>query len=481
MSASHSGEFRRLSPLTLVQQSFVGILVLGSTMLQGGDAPRLMIVFLVLYGVLLIPFYVAQYLRFSYWITERELFIHSGVFRRVRRSIAIERIQNVAIERGVVARLLGIASVKIETAGSAKAEGVLSFVQLSEARRLRTLLRTEVAPGVVTSQTPPVPSYAMPFRHVVLSGVFQFSLVYFAAALSLWSYAEQLGFTDVSTQLEQQILETVDVIDTENASSLWVTGMAFGILSLLLGWVTGIVVNIVRFYRFRIELRESKVFRAYGLLTLREGSTPYERIQSLLIRCNPLMRRWNWFRLDIQTLGFESGERGFQVAVPFAQRDVITDLAPKLRPFVFASRYSGVSPFTVIRRGMRLTILIAVVTGIPALWWPNALWGLCLIGPAWTLAVLQFRCHRWALHEDNLFIRTGAVRQRFWIVPVERMQALITNATVFQRLRGLCSLTVDTAGAGWLRRPCIVDLDQTTASELRRTLNAAFRDHFTPT
>ena len=65
------------------------------------------------------------------------------------------------------------------------------------------------------------------------------------------------------------------------------------------------------------------------------------------------MRFRRWYRLELQTLGLQSGEQGFQPAMPFARWSEILDLAPKIRPFTLPESYTSVSLRTIQRYSIR--------------------------------------------------------------------------------------------------------------------------------
>ncbi|PSQ74148.1 MAG: hypothetical protein BRD34_00920, partial [Bacteroidetes bacterium QH_6_64_77] len=113
-------EPQRLHPLTLllrVGASLPALLVILLPILRNpGSAENLTSLVLgVLYGLFALPAILLQYWRFSYRITPKQIVIQSGVLNRKNRSIPIERVQNTQIERNLVARMLGLAKVKIET------------------------------------------------------------------------------------------------------------------------------------------------------------------------------------------------------------------------------------------------------------------------------------------------------------------------------------------------------------------------------
>ncbi len=82
--------------------------------------------------------------RFEFRVGEAEIRIDSGILSRTHRSIPFDRIQDAEIAQGPVARLFGVAKVKLETGGSAGGgddEGVLQAIPLERAEQIRALVR----------------------------------------------------------------------------------------------------------------------------------------------------------------------------------------------------------------------------------------------------------------------------------------------------------------------------------------------------
>ncbi len=63
---------------------------------------------------------VLTWFRFGYGIAVDHIIIESGVLARRRRSIPFDRIQDVTIERPLLARLFGMAVLKLETGSAGK-------------------------------------------------------------------------------------------------------------------------------------------------------------------------------------------------------------------------------------------------------------------------------------------------------------------------------------------------------------------------
>ena len=137
--------------------------------------------------------------RFRYTIGPGEIVIEKGVLQRQRRVIPFDRVQDIAIERGLLARLFGTARVRIETGGAAKDEGELDMIALAEAHALRDLVRHGARAAEAHAEAParaePV-LFAMDGQRLLLSGLFGFSLVFLAAIAALVQQLDQFGLVD---------------------------------------------------------------------------------------------------------------------------------------------------------------------------------------------------------------------------------------------------------------------------------------------
>ncbi len=496
---------QRLHPLTLVQRVVKSLPALFFILFfRSSDSENwITLAFLVLYGAFALPMIILQYMRFQYWITPREVVIHSGVLTRRKRSIPLDRIQNIVIERSLLPRLLGTAKVKIETAGSKTTEGVLEYVSLDEAQRIREIVRSyqrqlaaleptpsEVAVEDARAMTPaaapaveslPQGLFTMTLPRILLSGAFRFSLLYIALIFSgLQSVMDPLNLTP--EQIADWLMgDGLQPITTAAQASPWLLGIATVLAAMLLGWLTGIVINLTRYYGFRLWLEGDKLHRRHGLLTISEGTIPLKKVQSLILRSNPLMRRFGWYRLELQTMGYDVEKQGYQVAVPFAKKDEILELAPHIRPFALPATFTPVSKITIRRTFIRYSAALLVVLLPLAYYWRPALWGLLALPLLLYLAFLQYRNHGYALHDDILYVRRGVFQHYIWVVPVDKFQVFYTAGTFFQRRLGLRSLVIDTAGAGSFRFPQVVDLVDEAAEDFTKTLYDRFQAHFAPT
>ncbi len=468
-------EPQRLHPFTLllrVGASLPPLLLILIPTLQNPSSENVFsIVLTVLYGVVALPAIVLQYMRFSYRITPKQIVIQKGVIKRQNRSIPIERVQNVQIERNLVARLLGVAKVRIETAGSSATEGSLEYVSLDGAREIRQAVRS-FQPGSAADDDPTgeaeasakEPLLSMGLSHVLLSGAFRFSLLYIALMFSVL----ELVNPEVIIQRVLRSQGRIDQITSTMAANPVLTALGTVVAAGILGWVSGIVIHLTRYYSFQLWLDGDKLRKRHGLFTVTEGTIPLKKVQSLILRTNPFMRAFGWYELKVQTVGMNVDEQGHRVIAPFAQYEDILELAQCVRSFDLPDAFGNVSPITIRRRFFRYTValsalLLPAVYLWPAGWWhPNGAalpwWGFTLVPLilGWTL--LQYRNHDYAIRNDGFYIRRGVLAHYLWIIPVEKFHVFHATATIFQRRLSLKTLFVDTAGAATFAYPEVIDL-----------------------
>jgi putative membrane protein len=408
--------------------------------------------------------------RFRYGVGEADIVIESGILSRNRRNIPFGRIQDIDIERALLARIFGLSKVRIETGAGGKDEGVLDSVTVAEASRLRETVRAwregEAPAPEIHAETPPAPAartlYALDVPRLMLFGLFNFSLVYIAGLFALLQSVDQwLPF---------------DIYDPAR----WI-GVAGGLpgrftpaaiatllfLAVLLGVLAGLARTVARDFGFRLSVEGRRFRREHGLFTRKEAVIARRRVQLGLLQTGPLRRQLGWFSLSFQTLGAGAGASGHQSAAPFV-RD--SELEPILAETDTLRRPSGELEMVSRRHILRVlgTSLLPAILAILvlALRWPQALLLAALLPLLGLRAAADRRFHRYAIEGELLFVERGLWRQRLWLVPLPNVRSLSLSRSWLQRRLGLATLSIDTAGASMLSLPRIVDLRDGPAERL---------------
>ena len=433
---------------------------------------------LYLAAVLAVVLLAAKWLvwrRFRYGVGAAEIVIESGVLNRNRRSIPFDRIQDVDIERTFLARLFGLAKVRIETGAGGKDEGLLDSVSLAEAHRLREVVRARATGETGAPEAPAGHTvFAMDPPRLLLFGLFNFSLIYIAGLFALLQTFDRFLPFDIYDPARW-----VGLVD-EYLPQRWTFGAGAAVLlvAALLGILAGLLRTLARDFGFRLSLEGDRFRRERGLFTRSEAVISRRRVQLAEIGSGPLRGLFGWYGLSFQTLGAGTDRGGPQAAAPFATRSEIDTILAQVPPLRLPP------PPELIRVSKRHILRSvagrlgpAVIAVLALSYWlsPTALALLALLPLLALVAALERRHHRFALAQDLLFVSRGVWRRRLWLVPVANIQSLSLSRSLLQRRLGLATLAVDTAGASLLSPTRIVDLSGEAAEALAAEISRVRR------
>ncbi|MEA3065278.1 MAG: putative rane protein [Sphingomonadales bacterium] len=411
--------------------------------------------------------------RFRYGVGAAEIVIESGILHRNRRSIPFGRIQDVDIERTFLARLFGLAKVRIETGAGGKDEGLLDSVSLAEAHRLRETVRSRRAEGAAATAgaegeagAPPASRllFAMDLPRLLLFGFFNFSLVYIAGLFALLQTFDRLLPFDIYDPTRW-----VGLVGPY-LPHRWTFGAIVAMLfvAMLLGSLAGMLRTLARDYGFRLSLEGDRFRREQGLFTRSEAVIARRRVQLAQVSGGPLRGLFGWSGLSFQTLGAGTDRGGHQSAAPFATRAEIEAVLAEVAPLRLPPppELVRVSRRHILRSAAARLGPAAAAILILSVWQRAALLLLALLPLLAIAATLDRRYHRYALADDLLFVARGVWRRRLWLVPLANIQSLSLSRGPIQRRLGLATLAVDTAGASMLNGARIVDLRAEAAQAL---------------
>lgn len=415
--------------------------------------------------------------RFEFRVGDNEIRIDSGILSRTHRSIPFDRIQDVVISQGPIARLVGIAKVKFETGGSAGAgqdEGVLHAIPLQRAEELRALIRAHRPArgdaGPALAEQPPV--FAMDLSRVLLTGVFNFSLALFAGLIgATQTFGDAFGFDPLNRAFWLNLVSAGNPIADYILAHRVAAAIAGAALLVLLGLATGVIRTLLREYGFRLDRTEVGLRRRRGLLTRTDVTLPAKRAQAAIVGTGPLRDSLGWRDLTVQNLAGDEGGKGDHVLAPLARDGEIGVILAALgwRTLPEAIHWLRVSSAYVLTLAVGLAplMLIAALATVQA---PNfALAVAVMLG----LLVIRWRGWRrtlYALDGDRLLFRTGWWRRRTVILPLARIQSIDLTESLVSRWFGTASLGFGVAGGSGFSAHVIPALPRETARALRDQL-----------
>ena len=460
---------------------------------------------LVLGALVLLAWSTLEWLRRTYELEGGALRLEEGVLARKLRAVPFDRIQQVDLVRKPLHRLLGVASLRVETAGGGTAAEVdLDVVTLEEARTLRaSLLRAKaqvtgarvgaVGTGADTAGPPAgqvatgqpdawadaeAPRAERVLLRLSLGEVMLAGITGSRAAAALVILGPISQATDWFPGLTDWLFARFDpeaVTPTTPAAFA-----AVAVLAAVVWLGLAAASSIVTDYGFTLARAGNDLVVRRGLLERREAVLPLGRLQVVRVEESLLRRALGLASIRIQSAGRTGGgdQTASRLAIPVLQRVQVNRVLEELLPGAAPVPRLLLPPPAARRRAVTRSVLTATVfiaaVGL-SLWWltslgvlavPAALAVLALpvLAVAVTIGLAAYRSLGHATREGFLYARVGVAIRVTTAVPVAKAQSGSARTTPFQRRAGLATLHVDVAGGG--PTPKVHDESEATATGL---------------
>lgn len=421
---------------------------------------------IVAFGGIALAAAVVSWYRLTYTTGEEDIRVERGLLSLSARSVPYERIQDVSIERPLLARVFGLASIQFETGGGAKDEIDLRFVTVEEAGRLRALVRERrdgpmeragddaEETGMRADAEPAEETiFTMRLPRLLAFGFFEFSLVIFAILLGA---AQQFDF-----------LLPFDVWDWERWVALFegqrdrlggagrdgtILAAVAGLVGVAcLGVLTGIVRTVAREFDFRLERTSRGFRRRRGLFTRTDVTLPFHRVQAARVDTGLVRYRFGWHGLRLVSLASDQTGSSSHAVAPFARLGEIWPIAreaglePPEADTVWSRPVPGPWLWNAVVLGAVLLLIGLVVSWILASLLPVA-------GAAVAMAIVAiangvaWRRRRYARDERQVYTRHGNLVPRLTIAPQVKLQSVELTQGPFARWKDYATLHLGLAG-----------------------------------
>lgn len=443
---------------------------------------------------LVVAWRVLDWRRFTYRLADGVLVLEQGILQRSRREIPVSRIQQVDLRRRLRHRVLGVAVVRIDTAGGgAGAEVTLEAIAESQALALRTALLGQAGGRAATAD--PWADGAAVLPATDPEGGAPGTT---AGAVAPAGAASEAQEPVVVTHLSTRDLVVAGVTGSRLVTAVPLAGAALGLLAELPGSVAdrltdllptgavalvgGLVLALPLLLAFAVassvltdhDFTLARIGRDLhlrrGLLDQREATISLHRVQ--LVRCheNPLRRALGLASVQLQSAGSGNQAEGAvsRVTIPSVRADRLEALLAEVLPTAVDRPSLVPAPPAARRRAwvrrvvpiVVATAVLVAVTGEPA-----ALLLLLLLGPAGVDAELTYRNLGHVATPTLVVARGGGLVRETVLVPVAKAQSTRLETSVFQRRAGLATLHLQVAGRG--EEPRITDGDAARLAALR--------------
>lgn len=389
-------------------------------------------------AVLLGGILVGQLLGFVTWwftryvIDDHELRIDSGFLTKKSRRAAFERIQSVDVTEPLLARLVGLAELRVDLAGGDETRLRLRFLKLDHARRLRRLLLTRAAGEQEAEMDGGDASDGAPL--VTVDGEEGELVVRVLPPRTLLGAALTLDAVGAVGALLVLLLAAIGF-----GQPLVLLGGAFPVVA----WAVRVIgQRVIAEWDFTLHRTPRGLQIRRGLLDRTTQTIPYARVQGVAVEEPIVWRRLGWHRLEVDVAGSAAaaGEATTATLLPIADGALTSALVEELVPSGEAAEGVASGPGDVHRASSR----------------------------SWIFAPVGWR-HRWiSLGADRATSSTGWMKRRTSHAPHAKAQSVALRQGPLQRRLGLATVEVHTPDG-----PVDVDAHHLEAFEARDVALAA--------
>jgi putative membrane protein len=305
-----------LSPVIRAGRVFVGaVIVFASTLLQGSNRSESGAITRVVIGVLIVAFGVISWLVTRWRVEGKDLRIETGLIRRSSLRFPLPQIQAIDVVRPVLARIFGLAELRLRMGGATAASARLAYLTASEANTVRAQLLA-LARGIqpATEDSPERVLVRLPTGRLIGSLV--------------------LGSPTVT------ILVMAGAFATSAALS---PRAAIGILSssgaIAIGMITVVWRRLNGAYNLTVAEAHDGLRVRSGLLDTTAETIPSGRVQAVRMVEPLLWRPLGWCRLEVDVAGRQhrGGEnnperRQLRAVLPVGSRQEAETLLARILP-----------------------------------------------------------------------------------------------------------------------------------------------------
>ena len=419
---------------------------------------RLLLLMVALFTLVSVGSAVLGWTKFRFRVGAREIRIESGLLNRTYRSIPFDRVHDVTVEQGPLARVTGLARVRFETGGSAggaEDDAGLAAIPLERARVIRDLVRASrgLSPAAAAAGPEAIedrPVFAMDTRRVLLAGVFNFSLAVIGGLIGLTqTVGDTLGFDPFKRRFWNELFgigSPVGDFVRANQSAVIVLG---AVTLAMIGLATGVARTVLREHGFRLDRSPAGLRRRRGLLTLTDVVLPVRRVQAAVVATGPVRERFGWAELRLQSLAKDEGGKSDHVVAPLASADEIAAVLGSIEwPAPAGPEWRRVSPAYVRAFAVALAPLFVVAAANAILQPAVGAAALAALAGLLLVRVFAWRRYAYALDGDRLLVRSGWWRRRLKILPLRNVQSIDYQQTPLDRWFGAANLIIGVAGGG---------------------------------
>lgn len=414
---------------------------------------------LMLIGVpsLILARSIIDFYFFRFYILNNDLVIKRGFFLRRMISIPLDKIQSVHIEQNLVHRLLNVAKLTIDTAGSEKSEAEIDAIAVQIAEDFKLFLLKNEVPEKVNG------SFAntnVEFPIITLGPVDLLKLG--LSANHLRAFLIVLAFSisvvqDLSEIFGNRVIEIMQESSSAIGFSL-ASLIAIIVFVLSISVLVSLIRTILIYANFECHETEKGLRIRTGLVNSKQKLVPAAKIQFMSWEANWIRRKIGIFMLEIHQAQNQEAKKKQRIRIPITQPAFVNKLLeyyhPLVKPVAHSEhRIDKVYPF---RRVLVEGFPLAIVGTLLTYFWLQGYAFLFLLWIPYVLLenIVFQRKFRLYLSPEAFQINSGAWGRESRVAQWYKIQYMQLTQSIYQRRHHLATVIIHTAG-GQIKIPYI--------------------------
>ena len=404
---------------------------------------------------------IIQFWFYHYWLEADRLVVKEGILFKSLRQVPYERIQNLNVEKNILHRLFGVATLQVESASGVKPEAVIRVISQAQVAHIQRIIKQRAKQPLSMQQSgddkdtdalspQPTALYRMSSKDVATYG-----FISHKALVPIGIVGSVLSQNDYyRSRFVEFVSGFAGELHVERwAVSEWVIySLAFLVVMLLTIWVTSIAMAFLKLHDFSLAQPDKNLHADMGLFTRLTANIPVRRIQLIKLWHSPLHRFFNKVSIKMETAGGVTEQSGITMSwlAPLIREADGFGLIKTIQPEVDLqqTQWLPVEP-RAWRRVFKKCLFFILLLMAPLIYLYHA-WGLLML--LWVpLAYLYARAYvkhaAYAVSDELIACRQGVLFHKLSVVKIGKIQNISCLQTPFDRRNGMARLTVDTAGS----------------------------------
>lgn len=463
--------------------------------------------FILLSSALALTVGMLRYFSYRYAIEEKYLTVTFGVISKNSRRFMLDKINHVSRHQNPLAKLMGLVRLEIQQEASNLPALTLPAVTFKQAEEIERVVQLRSSHVEINDDDSPSEASAGQERSdrkllyqgslgkSLLEGVSSFPVGLLALIAIMYRYYGQ-AVTPFIVDEYALYVDTLNGIGISRDTTFWLFVAVSTVCLYLIALAIGTMASVVRRFRYRVAARSGYISIVSGAFTRSTRVINPQQIQAILGNANPIRRCFNACQWQI-VAPRPGRQRGTaSQLLPIGQYEEIAGVLPALWSNCNYPLDGWLAVDAYHRRRLWMltllttTVLLTIITEADSFFNPLADVNLWLrafeAGAMVQIALLMgvvllwalFRCFvqvnyngaGYKLDEGYIFIKSAFLVQRFCVVPLEKIQAVVFSRSPMQRLRGLVTIELDINGI--LRPVRLYNVSNELAEQIREKVIA---------